>query len=408
MADNGSMARSSLGRVRALAFTSIGHLANDGATAFVPVVVDLLASLRGATPPEVLVLLSMFYFTSAITSVLVGMRADATGAPGALMAAGIGCLGLGLGGFGAALAFSSPADLFAWALACDVVMGVGSSFYHPLGGSILQSAFGRHATGRALGLNGSMGSLGRALYPSLFLITAAGVTYSGSLWLFGAVELGLAFLIWAGLRRTGAPAGVSLGRRPSFRSSLSRPMVMLLAVALSLQASFSGVTAYTPIFLTTQRGFGIGVLLGGAITALYAPAIPGQPFFGFLSDRLDRRLVVAISGVGAGFSVLGYVLASGVVSVAFLALFGFFSFTAFPVLLSLASNYSSEGSRALGNSLIWGLGVTAGASIGPVLVYSLTLDQYARLAWSFEVMAVLAVISGLGALLIPGRHPADA
>lgn len=392
-----------LGRLRALIFTSIGHFTNDGATSFLPVMVDILSSLRGATPSEVLVLLSLFYFTSAIASIFVGMRGDASGTPGALMAVGIGCLGIGLAGFGATLAYSSASDLFAWALACDVVMGIGSSFYHPLGGSILQTAFGHRATGRALGLNGSMGSAGRALYPSLFFLLAAGLSDPGSLWFLGAMEISFALLIWTGLRKAEPPGGNG-GARPSLKESLSRPMVMLLVVAFVMEAAFFGVTSYTPIFLTTQRGYGVGTLLGAAITALYVTAIPGQPFFGFLADRLDRRLVVAISGIGAGASVIGFITASGILSIALLALFGFFAFTAFPVLLSLASNYAPEGSRALGNSLIWGLGVTAGNSLGPVIVYAMVQGDYSRLGASFEVMAAMAIASGVAALLIPKRR----
>jgi FSR family fosmidomycin resistance protein-like MFS transporter len=404
MTGSSSEAPPPLGKLKALVFTSIGHFTNDGVTSFLPVIVDLLASLRGATPPEVLVLLSLFYFVSAVSSILVGMRADATGTPGALMSVGIACLGSGLAGFGLVLAFSAPADLFALALVCDLAMGVGSSFYHPLGGSILQSAFSHGETGRALGMNGALGSTGRAVYPSLFFLLAASLAYPGSLWLFGGVEVCFALIIWVGLRNAEVRRRGGDARRPSLRRALSKPMVILLVVAFTMEAAFAGVTSYTPIFLTTQRGFGIGTLLGAAVSAMYAPAIPGQPFFGFLADRLDRRVVVAISGVGAGGSILGYVLAGGIEGIALLVLFGFFSFTAFPLLLSLASNYTSEGSRSLGNSLIWGLGVTAGNSLGPAIVYALTGNDYARLGGSFEIMALLAVVSGLAALLIPKRR----
>ena len=319
------------------------------------------------------------------------------------MAVGIGCLGIGLVGFGITLAWASAGGLFTWALACDVVMGVGSSFYHPLGGSILQTAFGKRATGRALGVNGSMGSAGRSLYPSLFFLLAAGLSYPGSLWFLGAMEVCFALLIWSGLRNAESLKGNG-GARPSLRESLSRPMLMLLVVTFVMEAAFFGVTSYTPIFLTTQRGYGVGTLLGAAITALYVTAIPGQPFFGFLADRLDRRLVVAISAIGAGVSVIGFIATTGLLSIALLALFGFFAFTGFPVLLSLASNYAPEGSRALGNSLIWGLGVTAGNSLGPIIVYAMVQGDYSRLGGSFEVMAAMAIASGVAALLIPKRH----
>jgi MFS transporter, FSR family, fosmidomycin resistance protein len=389
-----------MGRARALAFTSLGHFANDGATSFLPLMVDLLLSLKGATPLEVSLLLFLFYSSSAVSSVFVGREADKTGTPGRLIAIGIACLGVGLGGFALIMRFAPDSGTFVPALACDLIMGGGSAFYHPLGGSVLQTAFGRGSIGRALGLNGSMGSLGRALYPSLFFVLAAALTTPGSLAFLGLVGLGASLLIWFGLRGAEVPREKE-AQRPSIRGSLTKPMLFLLAVAFFMQVAFFGVTSYLPIFLTTQRGLGITARLGLYVTVLYVSAIPGQPFFGFLADRLDRRLVLAIAGFGAGASIVGFVATRGIESLVLLSLFGLFAYTGFPLLLSLASDYAPEGARALGNSLIWGLGVTAGDSLGPVLVYAIVLSDYSRLGTAFEVMAAIAVLSAVGALLMP-------
>lgn len=394
------------GRARALGFTSVGHFVNDGSVFFLPLVVDLLAALKGATPLEVAVLLFLFYFSSMVASVFVGRWADRTGAPGGLMAVGIGCLGLGLIGFYAAISYSAGTQLFSYSLLCDLTMGVGSSFYHPLGGSVLQASFEGGASGRALGINGAMGSLGRALYPSLFFVAAAALTPPGSLGFFGLVGLGASLLIWAGLgriegakRKRGAPG-------PSVKSALTRPMVMLLGVSFLRSVALFGVAAYAPIFLTTQRGLGVSSILGLSLTAFYASAIVGQPFFGMLTDKVDHRLILAISAVGAALAIGGYVNTSGVVSIALLSLYGFFAYTGFPLLMSLASDYSQQAS-ALGNSIVWGLGATGGNAVGPILVYAIALDQYSHLGYAFELMAGLAVVSALGAALLPKPAPRE-
>ena len=387
-------------KARALGFTSVGHFVNDGSVFFLPLVVDLLAALKGATPLEVSVLLFLFYFSSTVASVFVGRRADRTGAPGRLMAVGIGCLGLGLLGFYVTITLAAGTELFVFALLCDLVMGIGSSFYHPLGGSVLQASFGSGASGRALGINGAMGSLGRALYPSLFFVAAAVLTTSGSLGFFGLVGLGAALLIWLGLGRVETAKRKDGVPGPSVRSSLTRPMVMLLGVSFLRSASLFGVAAYAPIFLTTQRGLGVSSVLGLSLTAFYASAIVGQPLFGMLTDRFDHRWVLAVSAVGASLAIIGYVESSGVVSVALLSLFGFFAYTGFPLLMALASDYTQEAS-ALGNSLVWGLGSTGGNSVGPILVYALALNEYSHLGFAFEIMAGLAVVSALGSLLLP-------
>lgn len=365
-----------------------------------PLIVAILGSLKGIAPLEVSILLFVFPLSSSPFSVLAGKWADKMGSPGKLTAVGIGSIGLGLIGFCFTMQYTSGADVFPVALAFDFLMGVGSSFYHPLGGSILQEAFGEGTTGRALGVNGSMGSIGRTLYPSFFYAAAVLFTKPGSLAFLGAVALGTAILIWAGVGR------VSLHPRahtatPSIRRSLTRRVVALLGITFVRSAALFGVVYYMPIFLATQRGLGTGPALGVVLTLAYAPAMIGQPVFGYLADKLDHRLVLAVSGFGATASIIGVASTRGIVSFGLLALFVFFALTGFPLLMSLASDYSEHKASALGNSIIWGLGDSTGASLGPILVYALTLDEYARLGFAFEAMAILVVVSSVAVLLMP-------
>jgi len=392
----------SFGRRRALAFTSLGHFVNDGSVFFVPVIVDLLTTLNGATFFEGAVVLSVFYLTSTLASLGVGRWADRAGIPGPLIALGMALLGVGLSGFYFVAAFTSGAELFALAVLSSLVMGFGSSFYHPLGGSILQAAFGRGTTGKALGTNGAFGSVGRAIYPTIYFVVVAPVlTKPGSLAFFGMVGMGAALLIWIGLGGADPEAGRIDAPQASAKSSLTKPMIVLLVVSFVRSAALFGVTQYVPTFLTNQRGLGLSPLEGLSLTAFFASAIVGQPLFGLLADRIDHRLVLTISTCGAAASIFGFVNAGGAVSIALLSLFGFFAYTGFPVLMSLAADYSSQSGSAFGNSLVWGLGATGGNALGPLLIYAISLNDYARLGYSFEVMAVLALASGVGAMLIP-------
>lgn len=392
----------SVGRFRALVFTSIGHFVNDGSTFFVPVIADIFSTLNGLSVLEVSLMLFIFYLSSTVFSVFVGRWADRIGAPGKLMVLGMLSLGVGLLGFFLVAAYTSGVELFTFALVCNLVMGFGSAFYHPLGASILQTAFGHNAEGKALGLNGAMGSLGRATYPLLFLAAIAPIlTTPGGFAFFGAVGVGAAILIWVGLGRAEAVSEKREIARASVKSSLTKPMIVLLVVSFVRSASVFGVAQYAPTFLTNQRGLGIASLLGVTIFVFYASAIVGQPLFGYLADRLDHRLVLAVSTFGASASVFGYVESGGVVSVAWLSLFGFFAYTGFPLLMALASDYSAQSGSALGNSLVWGLGSSGGTALGPLLVYALALNDYSKLGFSFEVMALVAALSGVAALLIP-------
>lgn len=375
---------------------------NDGSVFFIPVIADLFVSLYGLSLLEESVLLVVFYLSSTIFSIYVGIWADKVGRLGELMAIGIVGLGLGLVGFYLVAIYTSGTELFALALICNLVMGIGSSFYHPLGASILQRAFRHHMEGRALGLNGAMGSLGRSLYPVLFsVLVVSAFTAPDSLAFLGVVGVGGGLLIWVGLARVEAGSEKKEVVQVPVRNSLTKPMIALLGVSFLRSASLYGVVQYAPTFLTGQRGLGLGSLLGVSLAVFYASAVVGQPFFGFLTDRLDHRLVLAISTFGAVASIVGYVNSEGIESVALLSLFGFFALTGFPLLMSLAADYSSRNASTLGNSLVWGLGSTGGTALSPLLIYTFALNDYNQLGFAFEAMAVLAAISGAAALLIP-------
>ena len=45
------------------------------------------------------------------------------------------------------------------------LFGLGQSFYHPLGGSVLNNSFSGKPYGTALGINSSTGSVGRSVVP---------------------------------------------------------------------------------------------------------------------------------------------------------------------------------------------------------------------------------------------------
>lgn len=392
----------SISRAQALAFTSLGHFANDGSVFFVPVIADLLVSLSGLSLLEESIVLVVFYLSSMIFSVYIGKWADKAGKLGQLMALGIACLGIGLVGFYFVTVYTGGVELFIFAIVCNLVMGVGSSFYHPVGASILQAAFGRQAEGKALGLNGAMGSLGRSLYPVLFsLLAVAAFTAQDSFAVLGVVGVGCALLIWTGLGRMETGLEKKEVVQVPVRDSFTRPMILLLVVSFVRSASLFGVVQYAPTFLTGQRGLGFGPLLGVSLAVFYGSAIVGQPFFGFLADRIDHRVVLATSTFGAVASIVGYVNTGGVVSVLILSAFGFFALTGFPLLMSLAADYSAQNATTFGNSLVWGLGTTGGTALSPLLIYAFALNEYSRLGFAFEAMAVLAAISGGAALLIP-------
>lgn len=388
--------------MRSLLLTSLGHFVNDGSGICLPLLVDILAKFRGLRPIEVTALLFGYSACSAVTSIYVGITADKRGAAGPLVGLGIGIISSGLAGFALVVAYASGSALFVGAGVCALIMGAGSAFYHPLGGSILQTAFSGGGRGRALGLNGSMGNLGSAVYPSLFVAAALLLTQQGAAALLGAVGLGAAVIIWIGLRRIRSEASSRLD--PGARETLTRPMVALISVSFLRSVALQGIATWIPLFLTFQKGLDL-TQVGLEISAMYALAVLGQPFAGLLLDRFDGRLVLAFTTAGAMVSIFGYLFSTGLVDIVLLSLYGFFSFNAFPLLMSLASHYTRSGKSSLGNALVWGVGTTGGGAVGPLLIGALILDQYARLTFAFEIMIVIGVFTTAFAFVLPRPAP---
>ncbi len=423
---------------RLLGATSLAHFLNDGVAFFVPVVGDLLSQERHMSTLVVTAMLTTFYVVSATFGIGVGLVADAIGRRGTMMAVGIATLGISLLGFYASLVSAgAPAD--ALVLVAAAVAGAGSSFYHPLGGSVLQLGYPAGSRGKALGINGAAGSLGRALYPALFFVIAAlGISKAATTIVFAVLSLLAAVIVGFGLpkevnhpagarphpstpagtgpvagtgaARTVVPAGEAgpashRGRRVQgapLRSLLSRSVVALMSISFLRSVAFIGVVSWVPIYLTTQRHAGLSTSLGWTVTVMYAGGIAGQPVFGLLADRFDKRFVLALDSLGSAAGIFVFLSTSGTGAAALMALamFGLFTFSGFPLLLSLVADYVPKSSSTTGNALVWGVGSTGGQAIGPLAVGLLTGGADANLGAAFAVLGALAAATVLATPLL--------
>ncbi len=417
---------------RLLAVSSLAHFMNDGVVFFIPVIGDLLSQDHRTSTVVITAMLTIFYITSAGFGIVVGLLADRIGRRGAMIAMGIATLGVSLVGFYASLVLTGiGSDILV--LAASALAGIGSSAYHPLGGSILQRGFSAGARGRALGVNGAFGSFGRALYPALFFVIAAlGISRPATTLIFAGLSLLAAALIAVGLpaepsdakdrlQGTTSTLGSDMGtagapavadrltprsapstQPPSLRSLLNRSVVALATIAFFRSVAFIGIVAWVPIYLTTQRHAGLSTGLGLTVTVMYAGGIVGQPVFGMLADRFDKRVVLAIDSLGSALGIFLFLATSGtgVNALLALAVFGLFTFSGFPLLLSLVADYVPRGSFATGNALVWGIGSTGGQALGPLVTSLLTGGSHANLGVAFAILGAVAAVTVLATPLL--------
>ncbi len=374
---------------RILTLTSISHFINDGNTWFLPVAFTFLIEYLGVLKVLIGILGGIFFGVSALASPLVTRIADKINLHSKIMGIGILLWGLSLILFGLSIQINSlPFIIFSVALS-----GFASAFYHPLGAAMLSITY-KGSAGIALGINGSMGSLGRAIYPSLTL-TLFSIFHKDML--LTALVLGILSLVAA------IPSlfiNVNLVKDDEHKniakSDIKSPMivVILLTIISLLRSIFAqGISQFLPTLLVENYGYSYNFDLGEAISIALAAAIIGQPLLGLLSDRIGRRIIYGISTAGA---VISFLIFLKIPSLVLLSIFGFFTFSAFPLMLSIVGDLVPRGSASFANSLVWGLGVTGGGVIGPVLVG--ILAQSYNLILASELISIIGLIS---ALLIP-------
>lgn len=389
-------------RLRVLAYTSLGHFINDGTTLFVPVVAALLTSQKQVDPLDLALLFLIYYTSSSLLSLWVGRRADLSGRPALLMAGGMFLLGAGLVGFYAALALFTGPWTLGLSLGSGFVTGFGTAFYHPLGGTLLQERFQGPERGKALGINGAMGSTGRALYPVLFFLIGLVVAADASLAVF-ALFAGVAgvVILLVSRERARSVAGAAPGGGPTTRSVLTRGVVLLAGVAFLRSVASQGIVAWLPTYLTLHpAGFG-APNLGLEVATIYVAGILGQPVFGVLVGHWDRRGLLALSSLGTALATLGFLFSSGWEATGCLLLIGFFTFSAFPLLMSLTPDYLSSGSSTLANSVVFGLATGGGSAVGPTVVGLVAFRGYATLPLGLEVMVGIGLASAAAVAFLP-------
>lgn len=376
-------------KTRVLTLTSISHFINDGNTWVLPTVYGFMTKYLGFSNFIVGLIGTVFFVLSALASPLVSYIADKTGKPMESMGLGIILWGIGL----ILLGFSLKIDSLPLVFLSTVIAGIASAFYHPLGAAALALTF-QGSGGSALGINGAMGSLGRSLYPyiTLVLFTIFNKNMMLDLLVIGVVSIIAAlpsFTVKIVFQQTKAKASTT--------AKASAYAVGILTLISLFRSIFTqGVSQFLTIILLDILGFSYNAFLGEVMTGILAAAIVGQPLLGYLSDVAGRRL---LQGISTGGAVISFLLFIYLHNIWFLPLFGFFTFSNFPLTLSLTSDLVPRNSTGLANALVWGLGVSGGGALGPFIVG--LLSQHDGLVQALLIVSVFGLISALMTPLIP-------
>ncbi|MGC8546232.1 MAG: MFS transporter [Thermoplasmata archaeon] len=385
-----------------LALTSLGHFLNDGGFFLFPVVATIFSVEKGFSPILISLMYAIYYGSSSVFTTFISYRVDRSRRFAENISTGIILISIGLLGLAYSLTISPGYFLNAMTLISTLIIGLGTGYYHPLGAAVIQDNTPPNFLGKALGINGGMGSVGRAVYPLLFFEIAVTYHYSIALTIISTIGIVGGIAIYAGLRESlkGSKSKDKNEKGSTLKASITRGVAILAILTFARSLATQGIVSWIPFYLSYTEGLGIGLSLGIMMTVMYAIAIIGQPFFGILVDRFDKRYLLILTTIGTGIFTLGFVLTRGYLSIIMIVIFAFFNFSGFPLLMSLTRDYVPKTS-SLSNSLVWGIASTGGTVLGPVIVGAYLFNSYVKLSATYEILASLIIIIGLFTFMLP-------
>jgi MFS transporter, FSR family, fosmidomycin resistance protein len=402
---------------RSLIATSVGHFVNDGSLSLFPFLYPILITSYSFSYLTTGILAGTFSAASIISAPFIGRRSDFKRNYVFLLTAGLCLVAIGIIGYSIVMTLfgsTNSSEIFLVLIPLSIVGGFGTSFYHPLGAAILNESVQSNVRGRAMGINGALGSFGSLIFPiiAVALIATFGVSFLSLLGLFaGALSVIIYFIMRQinfatrpELDKEDTPVEQSLSDMETHTKGVRRgptplkvllPLIWVLTIFSLLRTVFTqGVVQFVPTYLTSVDHVRYQYL-GLAVAVMSAMGMISQPVFGSIGDRLGRKTTVAITTAGAAISMIFFLSTTNIIlSEIFLALFGLFQYTAFPLILGLAAEISPTGARTLTNSIVWGIGITGGATIGPLLVGILAERSFlGSLGSAFLAVSVIGLLS---------------
>lgn len=267
---------------------------------------------------------------------------------------------------------------FTQMLAARSLAGIGSSPQHPTGSAYIAEAFDSKQLGKALGINIGAASLGRLMAPLAASLLIPVIGWRSTLLVFSGLGLvvGAGFLLIKEPKRPGSWSGASsireLGR--GIREIFRIRVVVIVMVVETVMAFRVGISDFLPTYFTDALGMS-SVSAGLLFTGFLVAGLPAPYFWGLLSDRLERRVVVmAAMGAAAALWFLLPLVRGSVLLLPLLLVLGFVGQGVGGVIQAFVAEATEPENRDIIFGVYFTLAFTIG-SISPV-IFGVLADAY--------------------------------
>jgi FSR family fosmidomycin resistance protein-like MFS transporter len=376
---------------------SFCHLLNDMLQALLPAVYPILRGNFDLSFAQVGFLTFVYQMTASLLQPFIGLYTDRRPMPFSLP--------FGMASSMAGLLTLAFAPSYAVLLAGAMLLGLGSSIFHPE-----SSRLARLASGGAHGLAQSLfqvgGNFGSALGPlaAAFFVLPRG--QSGLAWFALAALGGIVILTGLGAwyRRNGharrAQKSAPVQALAFSRGRVSKALTVLIALLFSKYIYLASFTSYYIFYLTQTFGVttkSAQILQFVFFAAVAAGTIAGGP----IGDRLGRRIVIWVSILG----VLPFTLALPHVglemTVVLSVVIGFILSSAFPAIVVYGQELM-PGRVGMVSGLFFGLAFGIGGMGAAALGI---LADWKGIGFVYEACSLLPAI-GILAAFLPETHEA--
>jgi len=344
-------------RRRVLTLCSLVHGFNHSYWVILPPLLPIIISEFEISTLKAGLLASAFFLPYAAFQLPVGYIADR--ADRRLL---IG-LGLLLSATGTTLTGFAPN--YGALLLLQALAGLGGATYHPAALALIAHFFPSEERGRATGFHGISTNLS-------FFITPVAVIYMAA-WgwrtpflIFGLLGAAVSAVF---LLLIGRQAGSTITeRREGMRALLrSSSFLRLAGISSSIAVVDRGIVTFLPLFFTVVYGFGV-ISAGQALALFFLSGLAGQLLGGYLTDRIDRKLLLAILLTVIGSATVALALApSPLLALLMLATLAVAIFSSFPLTETVATTLFPATSRASGLGVYFTICIGIGA-VSPYVI----------------------------------------
>lgn len=310
-------------------------------------------------------------------------------------------LGVGMIWQSVANFLTSGTQGFEQILTMRTLAGVGSSPQHPTASSYIAENFSKRRLGRVMGVNIAAGQIGSFITPLVATLLLPQIGWRGTIFAFSIPGLlvGVMFLLILESKHSQMQyktASLSLLVKDLREILRSGPILAVMAVQ-TVMAFRIGAGDFLPLYF--ERDLGMTQFEVGALYAIFlGSGIPAPYFWGYLSDRFERRKVIMLA-MGLA-SVLWFILPYSRDSfplISVVVMLGFMTVGVGGVVLAIVADRSGQVNRDVAYGIYFTISFALG-SFSPLILGSFA-DAYG-FQTGFMYVAVISLSSVMAAYFL--------